>query len=303
MGTAYSLVLYGEDRAVLENAAEESFEETRRLDRLLSNYRPKSEWSTVNREAAGQPVPVSQELFDLLAACEEYSRLSGGAFDISVGPLIKVWGFYKGSGRLPHRAEVRTALSSVGYEGMVLDRKERTVRFAKSGMEIDPGGIGKGYAVDRVVEILRRHGVPAALVSAGGSSIYAMGAPPGQDGWKINILHPLDESKTVAPLVLRDESMSTSGSYQKFFRAEGRIFSHIMDPRTGYPAEGMLSVSVVAPRTIDSEAWTKPVFIRGRQWAAENLPKGFRAIVCPDPGSGRGRKRGIGMDVTCEWLR
>lgn len=297
MGGVFSVVLYGADRTALELAAEQAFEEVRRLDRMMSNYRQASEWSRVNREAADHPVPVSEELFTLLARCQEYSRLSGGAFDITVGPLMKVWGFYKGSGKLPHRAEIRGAMSRVGYQKVVLDQGARTIRFTGGGVEIDPGGIGKGYAVGRMAEVLRQNGVRSALISGSGSSMYAIGAPPGQKGWRVEIVHPRDEKRTVAELILRDESMATSGDYHKFFRAEGRIYSHIMDPRTGYPAAGMLSVSVIAPQAIDSEAWTKPVFIRGAKWAAQNLPKGLRAFVCPDPG------RAVGMDVTCEWLR
>src|SRR5216117_284681 len=129
MGSAYSLILYGEDRARLEAASEDAFEEVRRLDRMLSNYRPASEWSEVNRHAAERPVKVSVELFQLLSACVEYSRESEGAFDISVGPLMKVWGFYKGTGHLPHRAEVRGALTKVGYRNILLDANSRTVRF------------------------------------------------------------------------------------------------------------------------------------------------------------------------------
>ena len=123
---------------------------------LLSNYKPDSAWSQVNQFAAERPVEVPQELFDLLAACVEYSRKSEGAFDITVGPLMKVWGFYKGTGHLPAHGEVKKALACVGYKNLILDAKTRTVRFAKKGVEIDPGGIGKGYAVDRMVEILRR---------------------------------------------------------------------------------------------------------------------------------------------------
>src|SRR5712671_6013045 len=264
MGSSYSLVLYGEDRGRLEAASEEAFEEVRRLDRMLSNYRPDSEWSEVNRHAAERPVKVSVELFKLLSACVEYSRLSDGAFDISVGPLMKVWGFYKGSGHLPHEAEVRAALAKVGYRNILLDAAGRTVHFAREGVELDPGGIGKGYAVDRMVDILRKDGIAAALVSASGSSIYALGAPPGEAGWKVRIRDPKNEANTVTEVTLKNESMSTSGSYEKFFRAEGRIYSHIMDPRTGFPAAGTLSASVIAPRTLDSEAWTKPFFINGR---------------------------------------
>src|SRR5580693_6088458 len=179
MGSTYSVVVYGSDEARLRAAVEDASEEARRLDHLLSNYIPASEWSQVNREASSKPVRISTELFQLLAACVEYSRESEGSFDITVGPLMKVWGFYKGTGHLPHRAEVRGAMALVGYQNILLDPKNNSVKFAKDGMDIDPGGIGKGYAVDKMVAVLREDGVTAALVSAGGSSIYGIGAPPG----------------------------------------------------------------------------------------------------------------------------
>lgn len=291
MGSTYTVVAYGEDRLKLETAVEAAFDEVRRLDNLLSNYKPNSEWSLINREAARHPVRVSAEVFELISACLDYSRVSEGAFDITVGPLVRAWGFYKGSGRLPHRAEIRAALAVTGYRNIVLDKENRTVRFAKTGVEIDPGGIGKGYAVDRVVELLKEMGVGSALVSAGGSSMYGLGAPPGQDGWKAKIRHPRRPEETVAEVVLRDSSMSTSGTSEKFFISGGKRYSHIFDPRSGYPAPGMLSVSVVAPRTLDSEAWTKPMFILGRDWAKRKLPGNYKVFFCED-----------GIQAPCAWL-
>ncbi len=296
MGTTYTIVAYGSDGNRLRAAVEDASEEARRLDRLLSNYLPGSEWSQVNSLAAKQAVRVSPELFQLLAACVEYSRQSEGAFDITVGPLMKVWGFYKGTGHLPHRAEIRGALGRIGYQNIVLDPKNNTVRFARDGVEIDPGGIGKGYAVDKMVDILKEDGIMSALVSAGGSSIYGIGAPPNEKrGWHVTIRDPKDAAKSVAELWLHDNSLSTSGNYEKFFFAEGRMYSHIMDPRTGYPAEGMLSASVVAPKTLDSEAWTKPYYIRGRKLAAaaRHKQQGFRVFLCEDkPGRDQ-----------CAWLQ
>jgi thiamine biosynthesis lipoprotein len=295
MGTTFVVAAYGDDRNRLSAGVEASFEEVRRLDRMLSNYRPDSEWSEVNRYAAERPVKVREEVFRLLAACQEYSRLSGGTFDITVGPLMKVWGFYKGSGRLPHRAEVRGALTRVGYQKVLLNPADLTVQFSRSGVELDPGGIGKGYAVDRMVEILKEAGITKALISAGTSTMYALGAPPdNSQGWPVSIRHPKDESKPGFEVYLRNESMSTSGNYEKFFWADGRMYSHIMDPRTGYPAEGVLSVSVIAPEALDSEAWTKPFYIRGRQWAARQKPQGFRVYLCED--------RGIRSEPSCALL-
>jgi FAD:protein FMN transferase len=291
MGSAYSVVVYGEDRTRMEEAVDAAFAEVQRLDEMLSNYKPDSELSEINREAGQHPVAVTQEMFDLLAACVEYSRQSEGAFDITVGPLMKVWGFYKGTGRLPHRAEILGAMERVGYRNIVLDATHRTVGFAKEGVELDPGGIGKGYAVDRMVEVLKQYGIQSALVSASGSSIYGLGAPPGEKGWKVEIRDPKNEKKSVAEVYLKDDSMSTSGNYEKFFRAEGRIYSHIMDPRTGWPAQGVLSVSAITPRTIDSEAWTKPLFVNGRAWAMKHKPAFLRAFYCEDT-----------PEQTCAWL-
>jgi thiamine biosynthesis lipoprotein len=277
----------------LQTAVQAAFDEVRRLDDLLSNYKPESEWSEVNRHAAERPVKVSPELFQLLSACLEYSRQSEGAFDISVGPLMKVWGFYKGTGHLPHRAEVAAAEQKVGYRHIHLDPLKGTVRFDRPGVEIDPGGIGKGYAVDRMVDILVQKGIRIALVSGSGSSIYGLGAPPADPrGWKIQIRDPRDERKTAAEIFLKNESMSTSGSYEKFFRAEGRMYSHIMDPRTGYPAQGTSAVSVIAPKTLDSEAWTKPFFINGRSWAVRHQSKNFRVFLCEDR-----------TEQPCAWLQ
>jgi FAD:protein FMN transferase len=292
MGSTTAIIAYGNDAGRVQSAIRDALAEDVRLDAMLSNYKPRSEWSQVNRLAAQHPVYISKELFNLLASCREYSRESEGTFDISVGPLMKVWGFYKAEGHLADPLKLRTALESVGYRNVILDPRSLTVRFAKPGVELDPGGIAKGYAVDRMVNVLRDEGVRAALVSAGGSSIYALGAPPHERGWRIDLKDPRNSSRTVETVTLRDESLSTSGSYEKFFYADGKVWSHIMDPRTGYPARGMLSASVIAPRTIDSEAWAKPYYILGREWTAQHKRKDFRVFLCEDQ-----------PNAPCAWLR
>lgn len=282
MGSLTAIVAYGADAAHVQTAISDALDEDRRLDELLSNYKPNSEWSKVNRLAGHEPVHVSDELFRLLSECVEYSRESEGTFDISVGPLMKVWGFYKGTGHLADRRAVMSALESVGYRKILLDAKAHTVRFARERVELDPGGVGKGYAVDRMAAILRSEGIQSALISAGGSSIYALGCPPGENGWRIDLKDPRAQSKIVESVTLHDESLSTSGNYEKFFYADGKMWSHIMDPRTGYPSQGMLSVSVIAPRTLDSEVWAKPYYILGRQWTKEHLKRGFHVFMCED---------------------
>jgi FAD:protein FMN transferase len=283
MGTTFVVEMYGSDEASLNRAADEALNEAQRVDRMLSNYIPESELSGVNENAAAAPVKVSRELFNLLVRCIDYSRASEGSFDITVGPVMKVWGFYKGSGHMPGASEIRVALEKVGYGNIELDQRAMTVRFRKAGMALDPGGVGKGYAVDRMADILRKRGITSALISAGGSSIYGMGSPPNEArGWYIRIRDPRDEHKTAADIFLKDISLSTSGSYEKFFWAEGKVHSHIMDPRTGSPAEGMLSVSVISPFALDSEVWAKPYYILGREWTEKHKPRDFRVLMCED---------------------
>jgi thiamine biosynthesis lipoprotein len=292
MGTTFSVVACDEDRAKLDVAMAAAFAEVHRLDRMLSNYDPQSEWSQVNSHASERPIVISREVFQLLAECMRYSRESDGAFDITVGPLMKVWGFYKGEGMLPRDSEVKDALARVGYRHVQLDADSGTVRFDRDGVELDPGGIGKGYAVDRMAQVLKARGVTAALISGGGSSIYGMSAPPGSPaGWPVTIRAPGDPQHIAAEISLRDMSLSTSGRYEKFFWAEGRKYSHLMDPRTGYPAQGSASVSVAAPRTTDSEAWAKPYFVNGRAWTARHRLPGVRVFFCEDGGP-----------QTCAWI-
>lgn len=292
MGTTFVIEMYGTDEHLMRNAADQAFAEVCRLDRMLSNYIDDSELSRINRCAGKNPAKVSREFLDVLRACEKYSRQSDGTFDITVGPLMKVWGFYKGSGRLPSQAEIQIALENVGYQNVELDSSNLTVRFKKPGVNLDPGGLGKGYAVDRMVAVLLRNGIDSALVSAGGSSIFGIGAPPSDPrGWYIRIRDPREESRTAAEVYLKNDSISTSGNYEKFFWANGKLYSHIMDPRTGYPSEGMLSVSIISPRTLDSEIWAKPYYILGRTWTEQHRPKDFRVLTCEDK-----------LGVSCAWV-
>jgi thiamine biosynthesis lipoprotein len=292
MGSTFSIVLYGRDRPHLEAAAGAALAELHRLDAMLSNYMADSEWSAVNRLAAVEPVRVSAELFALLSACLTYSEQSEGAFDITVGPLMKTWGFYKDEGKLPDRSAVDETLARVGYQHVRLDPGARTIRFDHKGVELDPGGIGKGYAVDRMVDVLKTTGVNVAFVSAAGSSIYGLGAPPdGPQGWPVTIRHPRDRSKTAAQIFLKNRSISTSGGYEKFFWADGRRYSHIIDPRTGYPSQRAASVSVITSRAIDSEAWTKPYFVNGLAWTKAHKPSGVAVFFCKP-----------GTRAKCQWV-
>jgi thiamine biosynthesis lipoprotein len=287
MGATFCVVLYGSDQVSMNQAIDAAFEEAHRLDELLSNYKPASEWSRINRDAAVSPVVVSSESFQLLSDCIEYSRASEGTFDVTVAPLMRAWGFFGGDRKVPSSDQIREGLEMVGSHHIQLNAQKWTVHFDHPGLEIDPGGVGKGYAVDRMVEILRSRGFRNALVAASGSSIFGLGNPPAEPrGWPISIADPWDHRKNVAQVFLKDMSLSTSGSYEKSFRVAGHRYSHIMDPRRGVPAESAVQVTVVAPRAIDSEVWAKPYFIQGSAWTAAHKPKSWRVLYCENtPGA------------------
>ena len=263
MGTIFTVAVYGRDRTFLAEVVEQVFDEVDRLDEQMSNYKPQSELSAINREAAGHPVIVEPGLFHLLEICVQRSQQTDGAFDITVGPLMKSWGFFRGRGRLPTSAEINEVLERVGYGHLKLDAGRRTIRFDESGVEIDLGGIAKGYAVDRAVDILRSNGITSALVSGGTSSIYALGSPPGALGWKITLRDPYDEHKPADVIHLQNYSLSTSGNYERFFEIGGKSYCHIMNPHTGWPVQGVLSAAVLAATGTDTDGRSAGCFVMG----------------------------------------
>jgi thiamine biosynthesis lipoprotein len=263
MGCAYAIVAYGRDGAALPAIVEAAFDEVDRLDRLMSHYKPESPLSRLNREAAAGPVAVDPELFGLIAESLRYSRESDGAFDITVGPLMKAWGFFRGGGRVPGGEELGEARARVGYGHVILDRAAQTIRFDRPGVELDLGGIAKGYAVDRAVALLRSRGVAAALVSAGGSTVFGLGAPPGHAAWDVAIQDPVDPDATALTVRLKDRALSVSGSYEKSFEQDGVRYSHIMDPHTGRPVPGVLSVAVLTGTGTAGDALDDAFFVQG----------------------------------------
>jgi FAD:protein FMN transferase len=274
MGTTFAVAAYGPDRKYLAAVINEVFEEIDRLDRQMSKYRPDSELSYINRNAARSNVLVEPRLFGLIRDCIRYSSETEAAFDITIGPLMKSWGFFQQGGRVPAETERAQILNRTGYQHVKLDATARTVRFDENGVELDLGGIGKGYAIDQAVEILRSNAVTSALVSSGMSSIYALGAPPQERAWTISLRDPSDAEKVADVILLKNCSLSTSGNYVNFFKLNGRTYSHIMDPVGGRPVEQMLSASVLALKTTDSEALSTAFYVmgpeRGRQYLAEH---------------------------------
>lgn len=263
MGTNFTIVTYGSNAEYLEEVTEQAFGEIDRLDHQMSTYRPESELSLINRQAYRQRVVVEPRLFNLLERSLRFSEETGGAFDMTVGPLMKAWGFFRGRGRLPQSSELARVLRRVGYRHVKLDAARRTIHFDEPGIEIDLGGIAKGYAVDEVVKILKSEGIHQALVSSGTSSVYALGSPPGQKGWKISVRNPLHLKQAACVLRLQNVSLSVSGDYEKFFKLGGKTYAHIMDPHTGMPVENMLSTVVISPSATDSDALSTAFFVEG----------------------------------------
>ena len=273
-----------------------ALDEVDRIDRLMSHYRPDSPLSRLNREAASGPVAVEPELLAFLDVCLRWSRESDGAFDVTVGPLMKAWGFFRDEGRVPGKEELAAVLQVVGYRHVALDRAAGTVQFDRPGVELDLGGIGKGYAVDRVVDLLRRRGIASALVNLGGSSVYGLGAPPGREAWEIGIQDPTSPAKTALAVTLRDRALSVSGGYARSFEKDGVTYAHIMDPRTGTPVQGILSVAVLTEGATDGDALDNVLFVQGLDRARSFLER-YRStealFFLPRPG-GRWRLVRVG---------
>ncbi len=255
-------------------AASAALDEVDRLEDQLTVYNDASEVSRINLLAAATPVPVEPRLFELFETALRLNGATEGAFDIAAGALVKCWGFFRGPKRVPTAEELSDVMRRVGSSQIVLDRARRTIAFERPGVEINLGAIGKGYALDRAAERLRDDwGVPAALLHGGRSSVLGMGTPGDDvstgDGWLVGIAHPWREGERVATVRLCDHALGTSGATIQWFEAGGRRYGHILDPRTGWPAEGQTCVSVIAPTAAEADALSTALFVLGPAKARE----------------------------------
>jgi thiamine biosynthesis lipoprotein len=259
-----------------------------RIDELESQmtvYRAASEIVDINRLAAERAVPVEERLFGLLERAVELSRETGGAFDITSNPLSETWGFSRRQGRLPTEGEVEAARNRVGYEQIVLDPAARTVAFAAPGVTINLNSIGKGYALDRVAELLAERDLDRFLLHGGNSSVLGRNgseAPP----WRIGVRHPLRPRERLGELLVTDRAVGTSGSGTQYFHHRGKRYGHILDPRSGYPAEGVLSATVLAPTGADADALATAFYIMGPETVEEYCRRHEdigAILVCPGP--------------------
>jgi thiamine biosynthesis lipoprotein len=278
-----------------------------RLEDQLSVYQEHSEISALNRRAGQEAVPVERALFGLLSQASRLCRETAGAYDITAAPLSEVWGFTRRNGAIPAAEALAEALARVGGQSMELDDASSSVRFAKPGLKINLGSIGKGYALDRCTELLAAAGVHDFLLHGGNSSVLARGAHGSlaQDqGWAVGVRNPLRPDRRLGQVFLKDRALATSGSGTQFFVHEGRHLGHIIDPRSGWPAEGVLSVSVLAATAAEADALSTAFYVMGLEATREYCacrPQIAAIMLCPGARQGSLEKHRIGLEER-EWM-
>ncbi len=273
------------------------------LEDQLSVYRPHSEVSEINRQAASRPVLIEARLCELLARGLHLNTVTRGAFDMTAGPLSRVWGFHRRQGRLPEAAELQAALARVGSQHVRLDREQQTIAFAAAGVELNLGGIGKGYALDRCSAWLLDEGISDFLMQGGRSSVLARGAQGGRSGWQVDIRHPLRPQQRLAAIHLSQGCLGTSGSATQSFYHEGRRYGHILDPRTGWPADQLLSASVIAPDAATADAVATAFYVLGVRDAVEvcqQLPEISAILIARGHRAGEVQVHALNMS-SIEW--
>ena len=275
MGTLARIVAVAKHEWQGKRCIEAGFEQLKRIDAMMSDYKNDSELSRVNREAFTSPVKVSPELFEILQKSVRFSRLSNGAFDVTVGPLVDLWHKAGEANTVPDENTLATAKARVGFEKLILDANERTVRFAVKGMRLDLGGIAKGYAVDKAVEVMRREGAIGGMVCASGD-IRCFGKPADKDTWRVGLQNPvaanpsdsngaIGAEQVLMVLKVNDMAVSTSGDYRRFVTIGGKKYSHIIDTNTATGANKLSSDTILAANAVDTDALSTAVNVMGAE--------------------------------------
>jgi thiamine biosynthesis lipoprotein len=287
MATEFELLVYGDREAYLQSVTEAVFEEISRLEAQLSFYQVTSDISELNRRAASHPVTVEPRLFRLLAQAQALSAATGGAFDPTVAPLMRCWGFVGASGSLPTEEAIAEARKVVGMHHVHLDPERSTVAFDAEGVQLDLGAIGKGYGVACAVELLREYEIQSALLHGGTSTVYALGHPPDAEFWTVALQRPFETEagKPLTRIQLRDEALSVSAPHGKWFASEGRRYGHVIDPRTGYPVGRTLLAALVTASATESDALSTALLTLGAEGLSliGSLLPDARALVASTP--------------------
>lgn len=274
MGVPFRIVLYSDTEAAANEAFEAAFGVIAHLDQIMSDYNPDSELMQLCRKSGpGMPVKVSPELLDVLTRANRISQQTDGAFDVTVGPVVRLWRRARRQQELPDAERLEEALSKVGYQKITIDRANRSVELAATDMRLDLGGIAKGYAIDRAMDVLKSHGITSALIDGSGD-VLVSAAPPGKCGWKIGIAAlNSPEGAPAEYLSLAHTAIATSGDAYQFVELDGKRYSHLIDPRTGLGLTERSSVSVIAPDCTTADAWASAVSVLGSKRGLDLIEK------------------------------
>ncbi len=283
MGSRFELVAIADVKSNRNKAIEAAIVEIERIENLISSWKPDSETSQINAQAGIEPVRISIELFNLIERTIKISDLTDGAFDISFNSLNPVWTFDGREMEAPDSTLIMASIGKINYKNILLDRHQQTVYLKEKGMKIGFGAIGKGYAANMAKRVMVERGIKSGLINAGGDLI-AWGNQENGDPWKIGIADPVKEKEYIAWLSVSDMSVVTSGNYEKFVIIEGKKYGHIIDPKTGYPVEGIQSVSLVSPDAELSDALATSVFVLGVRKGLElvNRLKNVECLIVDD---------------------
>jgi thiamine biosynthesis lipoprotein len=265
MGTLVEITVSHSDPDIIQTATTQAFDEMKRIEQLMSTYLPDSEISRINRAAGKEAIPVSPEVEEVIREGIYWSEQSGGAFDITIEPLVYLWNFDGEKEIIPRESTLRKTASLVNYKDIEI--KDHTVRLKRRGMAINVGGLAKGYAVDRAISILRSK-VPNGIVNAGGD-LFAFGQKNKQTPWNIGLQHPRKPQELLAAFAVQNQAIATSGDYQRYFIKDGIRYHHIFDPQTGRPARLMVSTTIITTEVMDADAMATAVFVMGPEKGIE----------------------------------
>ncbi len=269
MGVQARIVLFAPDSTAARRAAVAAFDRIADLDEIMSDYRRDSELMQLGGRAGSGPVAVSRDLFDVLTLSTQLSEQSGGAFDVTIGPVVRLWREARRLGRLPDPAILADARSRAGPNLMKLDPEQQSVELLAPGMQLDLGGIAKGYAADEALAVIETHGVESALIEFGGD-VVASGPPPGRDGWAVTASLADQQHRD---MTIENQALSTSGDTQQFVEIDGIRYSHVVDPRTGIGLTSRAAATVIAPKGVLSDALATSLSIMGRNDGLEFVRK------------------------------
>lgn len=278
----YGRLTFWEPEKNAEPAAKEIVGELLKLQSVINTYDADSEISRLNRTAHEAPVVCSDRLWGMIDAGRNAYTVSEGAFDMSVGPLMKLWGFYGKRQALPSDEDIVQAAELTGLEKVIFNAREKTVQFPKQGMFLDFGGIAKGYALDMCLDIAEKHGLSRGMIDLGGNIACLANPPPGKSAYTIGIRNPAATGEVLETVSMTGLCIATSGNYERFFVLDGKFIHHIVDPATGWPVPTRASVSVIAPRGLATDVFSTAIFVRGESMAEkfiQQVPKGRVQII------------------------